>query len=428
MKRKLFLLILLITLYACEDRQPTNPLIQGYDVPIPELQSITAINDQTAELKWSYTDERATAFQIYRGLTDKDLTAHALTDSFTTTWQDSGLVIDTTYYYQISARFDENESELCNLAEFIMSIPPPINLTAQAIDDQSLKLTWMDNCSFETGYRIEVKTDNGAFETLASLAENSTEFIHTGVQMDTKYEYRVFAFTQSNVSKHSNTAVAIIYTIEGMINGIWKVTSTTNSYSDYNLKKDETLTFSNAAFDGTVVTGNVEMFTVYYGNIAGTFNYNPSVGSLFLEFSQSPSSRTFKNVTFSTTTLAMADNSYTYSCGRVNHITQYDASILNNIWKVTSTTNSYSDHYLKKDETLTFSNAAFDGTVVTGNVEMFTVYYGNVAGTFNYNPSIGSLFLEFSQSPTKRTYKNANFSTTTLSMADNDYTYTLTKQ
>jgi hypothetical protein len=402
MKRKLFLLTMLITLYACEDRQPTNPLIQGYDVPIPELQNITAVNDQTAELKWSYTDERATSFQIYRGLTDKNLTAHALTDSFITTWQDSGLVIDTTYYYQISARFDENESELsntktvmtsfpgpssltaqaisdqnilltwkdsCNFElgyrleresgngfmqiaeigenvteysdsgltygttyqyrirafthknlshysnqiEATMEIPIPNNLSAQAIDDQSIRLTWTDNCDFETGYRIEVKTDNGAFETLASLQENSTEFIHTGVLLDTKYEYRVFAFTQSNVSKHSNTAVAIISTIEGMINGIWKVTETSNYSSTTYLRINETLTFSESSFNGELVTGNVVMFTVTYGNVTGTFNYNPSIGSLFLEFSQSPTKRTYKNATFSTTTLAIADNDYTYT-------------------------------------------------------------------------------------------------------------------
>jgi formylglycine-generating enzyme required for sulfatase activity/lipopolysaccharide export LptBFGC system permease protein LptF len=207
MKRKLFLLTMLIALYACQDRQPTNPLIQGFDVPVPELQSITAINDQTAELKWSYTNERATSFQIYRGLTDKNLTAHALTDSFCTTWQDSGLVIDTTYYYKISAHFDENESELSNTKTVMTSFPGLSSLTVQAINDAQMQVSWQTPENYRSAYkiqkfRLERKTMADDYQIISLIADSLNQCIDSTISLGILYQYRLSALTSTNQSPY----------------------------------------------------------------------------------------------------------------------------------------------------------------------------------------------------------------------------------
>ncbi len=85
-------------------------------------------------------------------------------------------------------------------------LPAPDNLTATIMDNESIKikLTWRDNCSFESGYRIE-RDEGSGFNEIAELDANSTEYIDTDLSMG-YYKYRVFAFYSDRVSDYSNIA------------------------------------------------------------------------------------------------------------------------------------------------------------------------------------------------------------------------------
>jgi len=69
-------------------------------------------------------------------------------------------------------------------------------------------LTWTDNSSNETGFRVERKLGAGSFATLASKAANTTSHSDTPLAVGT-YTYRVIA-TGSADSAPSNEAVVII--------------------------------------------------------------------------------------------------------------------------------------------------------------------------------------------------------------------------
>ncbi len=55
----------------------------------------------------------------------------------------------------------------------------PTNCKAE-VTDGGILITWQDNCSFETGYRVERSIDNGeTWSVIASLPRDSTSYLDT---------------------------------------------------------------------------------------------------------------------------------------------------------------------------------------------------------------------------------------------------------
>jgi len=86
---------------------------------------------------------------------------------------------------------------------------PPSSLVAMPVSSTQINLTWSDNSSYETGYRIERKVGaGGLWSQIASLPANTTSFQHTGLLPDHLYYYQVRAFNSAGSSSYSNTAYA----------------------------------------------------------------------------------------------------------------------------------------------------------------------------------------------------------------------------
>jgi hypothetical protein len=85
----------------------------------------------------------------------------------------------------------------------------PTNLTASPAPKQ-IRLTWRDNASNETGFRIERCTGAGCanFTTLTTLGQNVTTFTSTGLSKNTTYGYRVLALSGTSASGPSNVVYA----------------------------------------------------------------------------------------------------------------------------------------------------------------------------------------------------------------------------
>jgi len=85
----------------------------------------------------------------------------------------------------------------------------PSNLTATAASQTQVNLTWQDNATNETGFKIERSTDGTNFTQIATVGANATTYSDSGLSSGTAYYYRVRATNAAGDSPYSNTASAI---------------------------------------------------------------------------------------------------------------------------------------------------------------------------------------------------------------------------
>lgn len=88
--------------------------------------------------------------------------------------------------------------------------PPaaPTYLNANALSSSQVQLTWIDNASNETSFRIEARTGAAAFAEVATAGVNAYVAIVSGLLRATPYDFRVRARNGSGDSPYSNTASA----------------------------------------------------------------------------------------------------------------------------------------------------------------------------------------------------------------------------
>ncbi|MFI5908503.1 fibronectin type III domain-containing protein [Dactylosporangium sp. NPDC051541] len=81
----------------------------------------------------------------------------------------------------------------------------PTGLAATAVSRSQARLTWQDNATDETGYRIERCQGVGctAFAPVANTGAGATTFTDTGLARNTSYTYRVRAFNAGGPSAYS---------------------------------------------------------------------------------------------------------------------------------------------------------------------------------------------------------------------------------
>ncbi|MEI7864878.1 MAG: fibronectin type III domain-containing protein [Chthoniobacterales bacterium] len=95
------------------------------------------------------------------------------------------------------------------------SIPPaPTNLQVSAPNSTAISLTWADNASGETGYRVERRTTpTGSFSMLATLSANSTSYTDVGpLTPGATFYYRVVTLGSAGNSLPSNEVALSGYT------------------------------------------------------------------------------------------------------------------------------------------------------------------------------------------------------------------------
>ena len=84
----------------------------------------------------------------------------------------------------------------------------PTNLTAIANGLKRIDLSWIDNSTSETGFRIERSTNNSKFSLITTTGPGVTTYSNTGLRRGKIYYYRVRANGSPVNSAYSNTTSA----------------------------------------------------------------------------------------------------------------------------------------------------------------------------------------------------------------------------
>ena len=112
--------------------------------------------------------------------------------------------------YIITARATDNLGATTTSAPITIDVVPltppaaPTQLTGDAPSRRRVRLSWSDNSTNETGFRIERSLDGTTFTEIATRAANTVQYNDNSVAPNTLYYYRVRAYNSAGNSEYSN--------------------------------------------------------------------------------------------------------------------------------------------------------------------------------------------------------------------------------
>ncbi len=171
----------------------------------------TALSQTEIRLTWNENASNEDAIEVWRS-TGGPFALHAGLGPNQTSYLDQNLTANTLYVYQARAVNQGGNSAFSNQAgATTLPNPPaaPSGLTATAVSGSQINLAWGDNSTNEVEFVLEVSSDGGTtFAFLATRAENTTTYSHTGLTPETTRHYRVKARNAGGDSGYSNIAFA----------------------------------------------------------------------------------------------------------------------------------------------------------------------------------------------------------------------------
>ncbi len=147
----------------------------------------------------------------------------------------------------------------------------PTNLVATVSTSTSIQLTWTDNATDETDYKVEMKKGSGTFQEVQTLGANATATTINGLASQTLYTFRVRDRNGTVSSDYSNQASATTPAVAQPPAAPSNLTATPVSATEIRLDwKDNAanetgFTISGSSPNGIVtnsVGANVKTFTV----------------------------------------------------------------------------------------------------------------------------------------------------------------------
>ena len=181
--------------------------------PVPSDLKAESLSDKEIKLTWQDSCSFEKGFEIERKVANEESWKQVGTvGKDSTLYVDSSLQYRLNYEYRVRDFTDSNYSGYSATISAATEFPHPSNLSAEPFSDSEIKLTWEDNCRFESGFMLERKDGNDdSWQRIRALGADTTAFNDSNLTYNTGYFYRVKAFTESNESDYSNTVLMSTY-------------------------------------------------------------------------------------------------------------------------------------------------------------------------------------------------------------------------
>jgi hypothetical protein len=177
----------------------------------PSNLRVASATDAAITLAWDDNASNEIGFNIYKwdGIVG-EFKLLAKVGANAAQYTDSRLDCEGTYYYEVRAYNSDGESDPTGWIEAKTAVCPvrtPHSLAVKQTGHDRLTLTWQDDSTNETGFKIfrwDYKENGWDFYYLTSVGSNATTWTDTGLSCVTDYYYQVSAFNSSHESRRSD--------------------------------------------------------------------------------------------------------------------------------------------------------------------------------------------------------------------------------
>ncbi|HEU5210267.1 MAG TPA: fibronectin type III domain-containing protein [Longimicrobiales bacterium] len=175
----------------------------------PASLTSTVVSERRINLTWTDRSDNEASFRIERSVSGGNWSEIASTAPGVVAYVDStGLAASTVYLYRVSACNAAGCSAPTGVSSATTAPAPPSALNASMQPPATISLTWRDNSSDETGFRIERSTDGTSWSTLHTAGADATSYTDATGAPQTTYHYRVRACRGSVCSTPSGSVNA----------------------------------------------------------------------------------------------------------------------------------------------------------------------------------------------------------------------------
>lgn len=188
------------------------------DVPPTAPSGLSAVASSTApfiDLSWSDNSSNELSFEVLRGTNGVTFFHLATTSANATSYTSYTPAGTSTYFYEVRAFNSGGYSAVSNVASSttgtVPAAPSALGLTTApaASSTTDIILSWTDNASNETAFRIERAVGTTTFSFLATSTADTVTYTDS-MRPAGDYMYRLRAFNGYGYSTYSNTATTTI--------------------------------------------------------------------------------------------------------------------------------------------------------------------------------------------------------------------------
>lgn len=181
----------------------------------PSALTANAPGANRVDLAWSDNSTTETGFHVERRVVGGTFARIATTASNATLYADTSVVAGTSYEYRVIATTGAVDSTPSNTATVttpggvgVPNTPTGFGLVVNA--NRSVSLSWNDNSTNETGFRIQRRYRGWIWEDLATVGPGATSYLDSATIRGVVYEYRIVALGAGGNAPPTNALEAVI--------------------------------------------------------------------------------------------------------------------------------------------------------------------------------------------------------------------------
>jgi hypothetical protein len=248
----------------------------------PDNLDFTFMADTAARLSWNdnndfetgYVIEKATYFgTVFIKEVPANTTETVISDSF---------VAGNYYTYYIHARMGYIHGDPSTFPHKTLQFNSPYNLSLEGINNNSLKLRWHYDHSFETGYIVQRSIDGLQYTEIGRTS--SYNFTDNNLDTAFNYSYRIAAYSRYNISEPSNSIEAYFANQLKQVNKFLIPEAIS-----YAALSDDASTIAFGSYEGNNPV--ILVYDTFTGQHRFTLSVDDSLSRIFLQITIRPDNR-----------------------------------------------------------------------------------------------------------------------------------------